>query len=74
VRRLGATGLTAVSTALSTTALLLIPTVAHACPVCFDANAANRVAFYLTTALLTLLPLAMLGGLGFVFIRRERRR
>lgn len=40
----------------------LVPAVAYACPVCFDANEANRTAFIATTVFLSLLPLSMIGG------------
>ncbi|MBT3666535.1 MAG: hypothetical protein HN548_03580 [Opitutae bacterium] len=36
---------------------------ANACPVCFDANEKSRLAYYLTTAFLSLFPLAMIGCL-----------
>jgi hypothetical protein len=41
----------------------LVPTLAHACPVCFDANEANRTAFIATTVFLSLLPLTMIGAI-----------
>jgi Ca2+/H+ antiporter len=54
--------------------LLLAPTVAFACPVCFSAqNEENRAAFVAMTAFLTLLPLGMLGlGLGWAWRRMQR--
>lgn len=52
--------------------VLASPTVAYACPVCFDANAANRTAFIVTTIFLSFLPLAMVGGLVY-WIRQLTR-
>lgn len=57
-------------------ALLLLPALpgaAQACAVCFDTTAENRMAFMLTTVLLSLLPLGMVGGAG-VWIRRRSRQ
>ncbi len=52
-------------------AVLLAPQVSEACPVCFQArNEANRIAFTLTTILLTALPLAMIGSA--IFWLRQR--
>ena len=42
------------------------------CPVCFDVRDGPRVAFFATTVLLSLLPLAMLGGLVWWIRRRAR--
>ena len=53
-------------------ALALLPDVASACPVCFDARDENRQAFLATTAFLSLLPLGMVAGLG-VWVRRRSR-
>ena len=36
-----------------------------ACPVCFDSNEESRMAYYLTTAFLSLFPLLMIGLLAF---------
>lgn len=52
--------------------LLAIPEAVFACPVCFDASAENRMAFVQTAAVLTLLPLGMVAGLG-AWIRRRSR-
>ncbi len=54
-------------------ALLCWPSLALACPVCFDANEANREAFVLTTVVLSLLPLALIGGMLFYLYLRARR-
>ena len=56
-------------------ALLLVavlPEVALACPVCFDARDENRQAFLATTAFLTLLPLGMVAGAGLWLRKRSR--
>ncbi len=52
--------------------LLVVPDVAHACPVCFDSSDENRQAFLVTTAFLSLLPLGMVAGAG-LWIRRKSR-
>lgn len=60
--------------ALITTSLSLgLPEAAHACPVCFDANGEVRWAFIVTTAFLTFLPLAMVGGVG-LWMRKEFKK
>lgn len=43
-----------------------------ACAVCFSAKEGARGAFYLTTAVLTFLPLGMIGGIIF-WIRKKLR-
>jgi hypothetical protein len=42
------------------------------CPVCFDVRDGPRVAFFVTTIFLSLLPLAMLGGLWWWIRSRSR--
>ena len=55
-------------------ATLCIASPALACPLCFAAsNRAVLHAFYLTTVMLGLLPLGVLGGLA-IFIRSILRR
>jgi hypothetical protein len=54
-------------------AVLVLPDVAHACPVCFDSSDENRQAFLATTAFLTLLPLGMVGGVGLWIRKRVRQ-
>lgn len=47
---------------------------AYACPVCFSAkDEAQRQAFFDTTVFLTLLPLAMIGGVIYWIGRRVRK-
>ena len=51
-------------------ALLLWPSLARACSVCYAANDRNRQAFFDTTLLLSVLPLGMIaGGLWWVMKR-----
>jgi len=58
--------------ALSTAVLLCCPAAAHACAVCFSATEQNRVAFLVTTIVLSLLPLGLIGG-GLLWLRRQAR-
>lgn len=51
------------SSRLAAFVVTLTPAVARACPVCFDPNEGNRWAFIATTALLSTLPLLMVGGI-----------
>lgn len=51
-----------------------LPSLALACPVCFDANEANRDAYVGTTVLLSLLPLAFIGAVALVLRARARAR
>lgn len=52
----------------------LVASAAHACPVCFSAkDEASRQAFFDTTVFLTLLPLAMIGGVIYWIARRSRQ-
>jgi hypothetical protein len=45
---------------------------AHACPVCFSAkDDAQRQAFFDTTVFLTLLPVAMIGGIAYWIAKRS---
>jgi hypothetical protein len=53
--------------------LLLLPGLAHACPVCFDASEETRGAFLATTAFLSILPLGMLAGTG-AWLRKLAKR
>ncbi len=46
---------------------------ADACPVCFDAKEETRWAFYFSTALLSILPLSMVGGV-ILWIRTRFKR
>ena len=56
-------------------ALVLVsafPSEAHACPMCFDSSAENRMAFLMTAIALTVLPLGMVSGIG-VWLRKKFR-
>lgn len=46
----------------------------YACSVCFSAKEGQLGAYYFTTALLTLLPLGMIGGFIFWYRRQMRNR
>jgi hypothetical protein len=57
--------------------LVLLPQVSAACPVCFGPQEDDvRLAFILTTAFMTVLPLAMLGCAIWWYVRQllERER
>ena len=45
---------------------------ALACAVCFDQDSESRVAFIATTALLTFLPLLLIGSGAWWWVRRTR--
>ena len=49
---------------------VLVPGLADACSVCFDPEEANRQAFLDMTILMSLLPLALIGG-GVLWIRKR---
>jgi hypothetical protein len=57
---------------LAAIALALWPTAAQACVGCVTANERNRMAFLITTIVLSLLPLAMIGA-GVLALRRRLR-
>ena len=65
------------SAAVVATAILWAPQQSDACAVCFSATDEYRDAFMITTALLTALPLLMVGSLIFWlrqrFVRLERQ-
>jgi hypothetical protein len=50
--------------------LVMLPTLAAACPVCGTTTEGQRVAFIVTTGILTFLPL-MLMGAGIWWIRKR---
>jgi len=52
--------------------LLLIPDIARACAVCFSGKEETLEAFYITTVLLTLLPIIMLVLIGIWLFRKYR--
>ncbi len=54
--------------------MLLSPSVAQACAVCFSGRSdEQREAFIITTGFLTFLPLLLLGFAVWAFVRRVRR-
>lgn len=52
---------------------LIWPGSASACPVCFVAREASRLAFLWTAILMTFLPLAMMGGIVYWLWRSSQR-
>lgn len=54
------------------TVLALLPAVAQACPTCGVGNGRNKIAFFVTTVFLSLLPLAMLAGIILWIVRNSR--
>ena len=50
--------------------LVLVPDLAHACPVCFDQKEKNRLAFFTTTIFLSGLPLGIIAAMTW-YIRRK---
>ena len=52
--------------------LLAAPTAAWACPACLAMSEENRVAFAQTAVALSLLPLGMVGSVGFWLRRRSQ--
>ena len=57
---------------LAVLAVLIAPAQALACAACVSAVDRNRIAFLITTILLSLLPLAMIGA-GLLWIARNAR-
>lgn len=59
--------------AIAAAIVLGAPRLAGACSVCMSGREdENRTAFILTTVFLSVLPLAMIGGLGWYLRRRSR--
>jgi hypothetical protein len=52
--------------------LVLVPNAVWACPVCGTAPARSQAAYVWMTAMMTLLPLAVIGTLVFLLFRRLR--
>lgn len=57
---------------LSVLLLSMAPSLAAACPVCIEQRAAARGAYFNTTVLLSLLPLAFIGGIALYLRARLR--
>jgi len=51
----------------------IVPKIVEACAVCFSGKEESLEAFYLTTVLLTLLPLVMLSSIGYWLYRQYRK-
>jgi lipopolysaccharide export LptBFGC system permease protein LptF len=60
--------------ALLGTAGVLAPRLALSCSVCFVAGKENLDAYFGTAILLSLLPFALIGGLGFWLYRQHKAR
>jgi predicted anti-sigma-YlaC factor YlaD len=60
------------SAALLAAVLTSLPALAAACPTCGVANGRNKVAFFVTTVFLSLLPLGLIGA-GLLWIVRNSR-
>ena len=58
--------------ALVALAVLLVPELAQACSVCFSGQDQSRTAFIVTTAFLSVLPLAFIAGMA-LWIRSRAR-
>lgn len=52
--------------------MVLVPNAVWACPVCGTAPARSQAAYVWMTAMMTLLPLAVIGTLVFLLFRRLR--
>lgn len=52
---------------------VLWPSVVLACPVCFVAREASRLAFLWTAILMSFLPLCMMGGIIYFVWRQSQR-
>lgn len=61
-------------TAITAAVLVVVPTAARACPKCFESSGPRVLdAYYLSTALLSLLPFAIIGAVGLIASRLARR-
>ena len=54
-------------------AAIIWPSVANACAVCFSATDSNRMAFLITTIVLSFLPLSLIVG-GLLWLRKRYRQ
>ncbi len=68
----GPRGLRSSGVALLTAALVSLPSLAAACAACGVGNGRNKMAFFLTTVFLSLLPLALIGA-GLFWLARKGR-
>lgn len=53
-------------------ATLAIAALADACPVCGVAKEEARSAYYATTAVMSLLPLFLIGGIAYFLVKKSR--
>lgn len=58
--------------ALIAALFVALPRLALACPVCMAADARRSTAYVATTVMLSLLPLAAMGGIGWIVWRRTQ--
>lgn len=58
--------------ALLAAVLTSLPAIAAACPTCGVGNGRNKMAYFLTTIFLSLLPLAFIGGVMLWIVRSSR--
>ena len=52
--------------------ILHLPNTAFSCAVCFSGTEESLQAYYLTTALLTLLPVLMVASIGYWIYRKHK--
>ena len=52
--------------------ILHLPSTAFSCAVCFSGTEESLQAYYLTTALLTLLPVLMVASIGYWIYRKHK--
>ena len=60
------------SAALLAAVLVSLPAIAAACPSCGVGNGRNKMAYFVTTIFLSLLPLGLIGAGLFWLVRRGR--
>lgn len=53
-------------------ALLALTSAALGCPVCGTPNEESRVAYYTTTAIMSFLPLCLIGGMIYYVVKKSR--
>ena len=61
------------ATTIAASLVLFAPSLVWACTVCLGGETNNREEFIGTTALLTFLPLMLIGGVIYGLVRRARR-
>ncbi len=70
----GMSGSDRVTAAMTGLAGAALPAVAAACPLCYGSSAPQVLnAYYLSTAVLSLLPFAIVGVIGLLAVRMLRR-